>query len=295
MATAVFHQENHTYELDGKTLISVTQLMRKHGLAPDYSGVNEEVLRKKAERGTLIHAEIENFIKTSEFGFTDELGEFIRLAAELGLENLRSEVIVNNDIVAGTADIMATAERDGKTVSVLLDIKTTTKLDRRALEWQLALYAYLSGEQFTEFYALHLREDNGEAVAIKPVAVEEVEKLLECERNGEIYTQPGLLVPTELLARAQEAEHELARVEQLKKDAEAVAKNYRQRLYELMEQQGIASWETADKSMLITRVAPVTKTTIDSTRLKKEQPEIAEQYSKTTTVSGYVKITIREG
>jgi len=46
--------------------------------------------------------------------------------------------------------------------------------------------------------------------------------------------------------------------------------------------------------MLITCVAPTTKTSIDSTKLKKEMPEIAEKYSKTSTVSGYVKITLRE-
>lgn len=63
MGTAIFNKENHTYTLDGKILISVTQLMRKHGLAPDYSGVNEVVLQRKAERGTLIHEEIERYIK----------------------------------------------------------------------------------------------------------------------------------------------------------------------------------------------------------------------------------------
>ena len=47
--------------------------------------------------------------------------------------------------------------------------------------------------------------------------------------------------------------------------------------------------------MLITRVAPTTKTSIDGTRLKKELPEIAAQYTKTSNVKGYVKVTIREG
>ena len=65
-------------------------------------------------------------------------------------------------------------------------------------------------------------------------------------------------------------------------------------MYEAMKQQNLSSFETADKSMLITRVAETTKISIDSAKLKKELPEIAEKYSKTSTVSGYVKITIRE-
>ena len=118
--------------------------------------------------------------------------------------------------------------------------------------------------------------------------------MLECERNGEIYSEPGLIIANELLARAQEAELELKRAEETKKEAEATAKEYRQKLYEAMRQQNLSSFETADKSMLITCVAPSTQTKIDSAKLKKELPEIAEKYSKTSTVSGYVKITIRE-
>ena len=61
-----------------------------------------------------------------------------------------------------------------------------------------------------------------------------------------------------------------------------------------MGQQGVSSWETADKSMLVTRIEPSTKTTIDSEKLRADLPEIAEKYSKTSNVKGYVKITVRE-
>ena len=39
----VFNEEEHKYLLDGKELISVTTLMKKHGLSPDYSGVGPPV------------------------------------------------------------------------------------------------------------------------------------------------------------------------------------------------------------------------------------------------------------
>ena len=54
-----FDAEKHEYFDGEKRLISVTQLLKKHGLAPDYSGVSDSVLNAKAERGTLIHSEIE--------------------------------------------------------------------------------------------------------------------------------------------------------------------------------------------------------------------------------------------
>ena len=158
MERAIFNKENHTYTLDGKILISVTQLMRKHGLAPDYSGINETVLQRKAERGTLIHEEIERYIKHGELGFTSEQDDFIGFAKELGLKNMRSEQIVNNDLVAGTIDLMAERVAGKATIKVLADYKTGTTVDKEAVRWQLSLYERLSGEKFDEFYVFHLCE-----------------------------------------------------------------------------------------------------------------------------------------
>lgn len=295
----VFRETDHTYWLGGKQLISVTRLLKKHGLATDYTGISEEVLEKAANKGTLVHKEIENYIKNGEVGFTSELSDFIDITAELGFTAEDSEIIlpagevpddkVDDYFYAGTADLIGKIG-DGY---ALADLKTTAKVDKRAYAWQLALYERLCGVKFDKLYIFHLGK-NSKAIPIERISDAEVDRLLECERNGEIYSEPGLVIANELLARAQEAELELKRAEEVKKEAEATAKEYRQKLYEAMQRQNVSSWETADKSMLITCVAPSTKTSIDSTRLKKEMPEIAQKYSKTSTVSGYVKITIRE-
>lgn len=295
----IFRESDHTYRLGDKKLISVTQLLKKHGLATNYSGVSEEVLEKAANKGILIHKEIEDYIKTGAVGFTSELSDYIDITAELGFKAEDSEIILPAEEIpedkadeyfyAGTADLIGKIS-DGY---VLADLKTTAKVDKRAYAWQLALYERLCGVKFDKLYIFHLGK-NSKAIPIERVSDEEVDRLLECERNGEIYSEPGLIVANELLARAQEAELELKRAEEAKKEAEATAKEYRQKLYEAMKQQNLSSFETADKSMLITRVAETTKISIDSAKLKKELPEIAEKYSKTSTVSGYVKITIRE-
>ena len=295
----IFRESDHTYWLGDKKLISVTQLLKKHGLATNYSGVSEEVLEKAANKGTLIHKEIEDYIKTGAVGFTSELSDYIDITAELGFKAEDSEIILpageipedkaDEYFYAGTADLIGKIS-DGY---VLADLKTTAKVDKRAYAWQLALYERLCGVKFDKLYIFHLGK-NSKAIPIERVSDEEVDRLLECERNGEIYSEPGLIVANELLARAQEAELELKRADEAKKEAEATAKEYRQKLYEAMKQQNLSSFETADKSMLITRVAETTKISIDSAKLKKELPEIAEKYSKTSTVSGYVKITIRE-
>ena len=292
MERAIFNKENHTYTLDGKILISVTQLMRKHGLAPDYSGINETVLQRKAERGTLIHEEIERYIKHGELGFTSEQDDFIGFAKELGLKNMRSEQIVNNDLVAGTIDLMAERVAGKATIKVLADYKTGTTVDKEAVRWQLSLYERLSGEKFDEFYVFHLCEKS-KYIPLEHIPAEEVEKLLECERKGEIYKPRTLMVPSELLAAAEQAERAVKVAEAAKKEAEANANEIRAQLIAAMEAQGVKSFETADKSMLITYVAPSVRQGLDGELLKKEHPELAQKYVKTSTVKASVRITVR--
>ena len=69
-----FNEGTHTYidKATGKEVISATQLMAEQGLAPDYSSVDEDYLKQCADRGKLIHKEIEDFIETGKIGFTKE-------------------------------------------------------------------------------------------------------------------------------------------------------------------------------------------------------------------------------
>lgn len=76
-----------------------------------------------------------------------------------------------------------------------------------------------------------------------------------------------------------------------KKKLEEQEKLMKKKLQEAMEQHGIKSFENADVKFVY--VAPTTKTTIDSAKLKKELPDIAQKYSKTSPVSASVRITVK--
>lgn len=280
-----FREDTHEYFLDGKKLISVTQLMRKHGLAPNYDTVPSEVLRAKAERGTLIHKEIEDFIKDGEIGFTTELGEFIKHITENDLTPILSEVIAYNDIVAGTVDLYFADE-------TIADIKTTATLHKEAISWQLSIYAYLLKRDVKRGQAYHFNADGALKVVdipLKPYA--EVERLLECERYGELYTQ-NLTVPDAQLAELVEVESLIKTIEEQKKVAEAQAQELRAQLMQAMEKNGVTSFE--NENIKITYVAPTTRTAIDSAKLKKELPEIAQKYTKTSNVKASLRITLKE-
>jgi hypothetical protein len=283
-----FREDTHEYFLEGKKLISVTQLMRKHGLAPSYDSVPEAVLRAKAERGTLIHKEIEQYIKEGEIGFTTELYRFIDHIKENGLTVMASEKKLYNDVVAGTVDLIF---EDG----TIADIKTTATLHKEAISWQLSIYSYLCiphGGRPTKGAAYHFNAD-GELkvvdIPLKPMS--EVTRLIECERNGELYTQA--LTGTEAqLAQLAEVESLIKSIEEQKKAAEAQATELRAALMAAMEANGVTSFE--NENIKITYVAPTTRTAIDSARLKKELPEVAEKYTKTSNVKASLRITLKE-
>ena len=83
----------------------------------------------------------------------------------------------------------------------------------------------------------------------------------------------------------------LTDIVQQKKHIEEVEKQVRETLLHTMEQHGIKSFE--NDVIKLTYVAPSERKTIDSTRLKKEHPEIAEAYMKVSQVKSSVKIEVK--
>lgn len=85
----------HTYWNGLDQLISVTQLLKKHGIAPDYSEVPESVLEAAAKKGTDIHESIHKFIVYGEDKafYQFHLDEFIRLCKEHNIVCEDSEII----------------------------------------------------------------------------------------------------------------------------------------------------------------------------------------------------------
>ena len=288
MNDLVFDPQTHTYTLDGKDLISVTQILAKHGLSPNYNGVDEDTLKASAERGTLIHKEIENYIKKGEIGFTDECAEFVSYVRENNIAIMGSEVTFHNDIVAGTCDLIINSQ---KGYLIVADIKTTSTLHKESVAWQLSLYAYLSGNKtMNHGQAFHFSKDGLKVVDIELKPVEEVEKLLECERKGEIYKQELVIEGFEL-AKFYEAEQIIVKAKEEQKRAEETQKEVYEAILKAMEEQGVKTYET--DTMKITYVAPTTRVTLDTARLKKENPLMAKAYEKETETKASLRITLK--
>ena len=209
-------------------------------------------MQAKAERGTLIHEEIEHYIKTGEVGFTIELYHFLEWQQENNIKPIASEIIVNNDLVAGTADLIAEGEG--------------------------LIALHLDGEKCTPYY-------------LDPVPDEEIERLLECERKGEIYQPKELIVSSIAIKELYKIELVIQAIEKKKKQAEQAALELRETILQAMKKQGIKSF--SNDLLKMTYIAPSVRESIDTTRLKKELPDIAKKYIKQSQVKESVRITLR--
>ena len=284
-----FNEETHRYTLDGKELISVTTLLKKHGLAPDYSAVSEEVLKAAANKGTIVHQEIEDWIKTGEIGFTPELTSFQNFIRNNKIEVVECETMVNNDIVAGRLDLII--KWNG--TLMLIDNKTTSTVHKDPVSWQLSVYNYLSPRKCDKAGVFHfLKDGTMEFVPINFKPLEKVMKLMECERNGNLYQEDTSVINVNFLAKIEEAQRLIIEANKLKEQAEANMETVKEAVMQAMEQNGISKYE--DDTLRITYVAAYSKTSIDSTKLKKEMPEVAEKYQKVTNVKATLKFELKE-
>ena len=311
-----FEEQGHVYTVNGDiATISVTELLGKHGLAPDYSGVDKAKLRDAASKGKAVHKDLENIFNEKDYTPVTEQGrQFAKWVAEnvdcgvgeqlLGLE-------MDGWTLAGTADVMAFMKNGALTVS---DHKNTSAFHREYVTWQVNLLDYMARRLSqtdgliaennvktrpfhwagaTVFYCFHYDPKTGEMSVkeLEKIPDEEIEKLLEAERNGEIYQRPALVVEPELQEQWLSAEKFLAEIENQRKQAEETAKACRAKLCELMEKQGVKSWEC--DGVKVTYVAPIDRLSVDSTKLKKNYPQVYTECQKLTKVKATVRITFR--
>lgn len=115
--------------------------------------------------------------------------------------------------------------------------------------------------------------------------------------DGNVQQCPDARVITEELTTFQSAVPDTIRkitdLIKLKKQLDDQEKELKSTLVKAMEAYGIKAFE--NDLIKMTYVAPTTRSTIDSTRLKKDHPDIAEQYSKTSNVSASVRVTLKGG
>ena len=91
-----------------------------------------------------------------------------------------------------------------------------------------------------------------------------------------------------LVNRVEKFELQMMQFKAQAKLLEDQQKEYREKLYQKMEENDIKKIDTGN--IVITRVLPTERKSVDSKRLKDEQPDIYEEYLKVSKVKGSIRI-----
>ena len=84
----LFNQKQHTYSLDGKQLQGITSTLMRLVFPDQYADVPEAVLHRAAERGSLIHEQVEIADSLGVSPDVPEVQAYIRAKADIGLETV---------------------------------------------------------------------------------------------------------------------------------------------------------------------------------------------------------------
>ena len=285
----------HTYTTeDGRQLSGVTPIVA--WIYPrTYDGISDEVLAKAAEYGTMVHRACEaadnGIVASDQF-----VQDYLNVKNAHGLSTLANELIIDNDKVASAIDVVAVDSFGDKW---LLDIKTTSQLHNENVRLQLSIYAAIAagmGIETSHIAALWLPKPQYG----KPALVEYTRIPADiCNRIIDAYLAQDNAAREELLPLLQEtlpaevidAQRALVQIIKSQRMMEEQKKDIESRLLALMQEYNVKKWES--DIMVITRVLPTTRTTIDTKALKANYPEIVKGYEKETTTKESIKITLR--
>lgn len=291
-----FDPTSHSYLLDGEVLLmGVTELMRKHNLSADYSGVSEATLRKAAAEGTALHEEIEKY----EAGEAMLVSPFIQQYQKLGLKCIENEYLVSdNATVASKIDGVYEGKEKGGVI--LVDYKFTQKYHRDALEAQLTIYRVLferqnPGLNVEGLYCLwgdkKTRKIN-DLIPVKDLGDEWVDELLACEKEGRIFIDPRETPEASLVLSDEEIAEvvaKAAKVDELKaavKELEVALKTYYEKVRDYMLANDMEILATEGGEFKLKKA--YTQTRIDNDALKRYAPEIFTKCSKTINIGASV-------
>lgn len=287
-----FEPTSHTYlNHEWKELLGVTSLMKKHGLSADYAGIPAEILQRAAARGSAIHKEIEDYCNLEPS--TGRQSAECRAFAELRLVVEANEYLVSdNQTTATMIDIVLAGYS-------LVDIKTTSTFHHEAVSWQLSICAYLFELQnphikVGDLYGLHLRGASAKMIKVERKASDEIARLFECERNGELYRSSDTEIVTAAdaeLCALFDLEQFIAHIQIEAKEAKENREKMIEKIYARMEAEGQKKIET--DRMTITRILPSVRKGVDSDWLKTVHPKIYAECLKESQIKGSIRITLK--
>ena len=297
----LFNREEHTYELNGKFLSGITEMLQRQLFPDEFDGVPEEAIQQAALYGTEVHESIEQFDSFWTNDGTQEVADYIDICTTNGLIHERSEYTVTDGM--NWASNIDKVFRKSETVFDIADVKTygtMTPEKQEKARWQLSIYAYLfetlnPNATVGKLYIIHLRnklkkdgttDHIANLIEVDRITSEVCKKLLDTDLAGEIFENPY-----DIPADIAEQEEEIRHLIQTKKEVEERLNELKSEILSRMEESQVRSWNT--ETMKLTRKLPSTRYSFDLNRFKSDHPEFNyDDYMKKSTIGSSLLITV---
>lgn len=294
-SNVVFDQENHTYTLDGVRLSGITSMLESQLFPHKMDGIPQSILDNAAERGTFVHECCEIADSLGVVPDCEEARSYLGLTRSNSLIHEESEYLVSdNRYYASSIDKVFRV--DDKTFH-LADIKTTYKLDKEYVRWQLSIYAYLfeiqnPGAKVGKLYAIWLRGDKAELVEIERIDVETIMDLLACGVSGEQFDSPLKPVAQEsnIPDKYKELELSIIEIDQQCKYWTDRRKELTDGVLKEMAKADVCKWQ--GESISFTRKKGSVRKDFDKKAFEKDHPDLYKEYLKETSVAESVTLKV---
>ena len=292
-AQATFDPVAHTYALpDGTPLQGITGMLQRQLFPDKYKGVDEETLRRAAERGSFVHEECELMDDLGITPGSPEATSYGKIKEANALCHEASEYLVTDG--RRFASCIDKVYRESDTAFTLADIKTTSRLDREYVRWQLSVYAFLfelqnPGATVARLAAIWLRGGQSAFEEVERVPNAAVAALLEAEAEGRQFTPPSC--PLTLPEKYRQMERSIIETERQAKEWAAKRKELMDGIMREMVKAGAYEWE--GESVKLNRKKDSIRRSFDQKRFQQDHPELYVEYMSETPVAGSVTLKIK--
>lgn len=290
-----FDEEQHRYFLGEKELSGITGTLIKKAFPDTYKGIPDAVLAKAAERGSVVHQNLELFdtICNSDVNIMPsvlpEVKDYNEMLISYGLHHVDSEYLVTDNENFASAIDKVLADDEGNIY--LADIKTTATLHYDNVSLQLSIYAKWFEEQnpdlkVKEIVCMWFKNGQSKFQPLPRVADYQIDDLINAYLADDTDYQYKVEVPEQFSALEQEYRLITARMDALKIKQDDV----KEQIMKMMEANKQKSIKTNIGSY--SYVAATTKKTFDTKLFKDTEPEHYEYYLKETTTKPSIRIKL---
>lgn len=294
-SNVIFDQKTHTYQLCGVPLSGITGVIERRLFPKKYDGIPKYILENAAQKGSFIHEQIELADSLGIVPPCDEAKNYIEKIKSEGLTVEKSEYLVSdNEHYASSIDKVF---RKDETTFHLGDIKTTYKLDKEYVRWQLSIYAYLfelqnPGSNIERLFGIWLRGKIADIVDVERIPNDIIINLLACDLNGTQFVNPFAIPEKtgDLPAKYREMEQAIMEIDGQAKFWADKKKELVEGVMKEMVAAGVYNWKS-DNIQFIRKKDSI-RNDFDKKAFEKDHSDLYEKYLKETPVVGSVTLKV---